>query len=240
MENNESSKISPPYIAWETFKSFLKTLKDSVVPNRIDYSMMPSTMSGFNKAGIMTALRFFSLIDSNDNTTEKLTELVDAYESAKWAEMVKTTLVPAYRNIIGGLKLNAATKKELDEKFGDASSTMKDRFIRFYILMLKESGIEVSQYLTAKQNKPRKSGPRKSKQKKTCRMTPNEKPINEFAQPILGSTPEGMFDQPIPIASDSRYHIRVPKNITISQFELVKAAVGVVETLAKQNEESKK
>ncbi len=240
MENNESNKISPPYISWDTLKNFLRTLKDSAVPSRIDSSMMPSTMSGFNKAGVTSALRFFSLIDSNGEAADYLKEIVEACDTKDWSDAAKKILVPAYRNIIGDLKLNTATRKQLEEKFGEASSTMKDRFIRFYIPMLQDVDIEVSPYLTARQNKPRKSGLKKTVKKKKYRTAQGERSFVEPDQPTLNVAPEGMFDQPIPIVSDNSCYIRIPRNITVSQVALVKAAVAFIEAMAQQNKESKK
>lgn len=236
MKHNDSSKISPPYIPWETFKNFLRTLKESATPSRIDYSMMPSTMSGFYKAGVTTALRFFSLIDSEGETTNELDELAKACETEKWPEAVKKILVSAYSNIIGDLQLGSATRKQLEEKFEGASATMKDRFIRFYIPLLQDAGEQVSPYLTARQNKPRRSGPRKTTRRKKHKPKQNGGQPSEPYQP--DSTPEGMFDQPIPI-SDSNCFIRVPMNITTEQVALVKAAVDFIEAIAKQRKGSK-
>lgn len=237
MKQNDSSKFSPPYIAWETLKTYLRTLKDSAVPNRIDASMMPPTMSGFSKAGIASALKFFSLVDSNSETTSNLKEMVDACDTEKWSDAVKRILVPAYAGIIGDLKLNSAIRKELEEKFGDATAAMKSRLIRFYIPMMQDAGEEISPYLTARQNKPRKGGPRKTTKKKK-RSTTQDNNGRSTYQPPASNTPEGMYDQIIPIGTDNKSIIRVPRDINSNQFELVQAAVKVIEIMAKQNKES--
>lgn len=239
MKQNDSSKVSPPYIGWETLKTYLRTLKDSAVPNRIDASMMPSTMSGFSKAGVTSTLKFFSLIDSNSKTTNNLKEIVDACDTDKWTDAVKNILVPAYADIIGDLKLNSAIRKELDEKFGDATSAMKGRFIRFYLPMMQDTGEQISPYLTARQNKPRKRSPRKTTRKKRDTAQQDINRRNESRPPSQDSTPKDMFDQPIPIGADNKSFIRVPRNITNGQFELVKAAVNVIEQMANQNKEGK-
>jgi len=239
MELKELSKISPPYIPWETLKSFLKTIKKAAVPDRIDSSMMPTTMSGFNKAGVTTALKFFSLIDANGDATSKLKQIVGACETGSWPGAIKELLVPAYSNIIGDLKLSTATRNQLDEKFGGASSAMKDRFIRFYIPMLQEAGEQVSPYLTLRQNRQSKSGP-----KKIAKKQPKAPPSGDAGlgggQPQPEETPSGFYDQPIPITSDTPCYIRVPRNITTDQMVLVDAAVAFIRAMAKQNEESNK
>jgi hypothetical protein len=234
MKQNDSNKHRPPYIAWETLKTYLRTLKDSAVPNRIEASMMPPTMSGFCKAGVTSALKFFSLIDSNSETTGNLKEIVGACDTEKWSDAIKKILVPAYADFIGELKLESAIRKELEEKFEDATAAMKGRHIRFYLPMMQEAGEKISTYLTARQNKPRKSGTRKTKKKKKQII----RHYDESSEGVGQMTPKGMFDQLIPIGENNNSLIRVPRNITVSQFELVKAAVNVIEAMAKQNEGS--
>ena len=193
--NNEQSRNSPPYIPWETLKGFLKAIKDSTVPNRMDTSMMPSSMSGFSKAGVTSTLKFFSLIDSDGTTTKELKTLVDALDTNHWSDIIKSILVPAYTNIIGDLRLDKATKRELEEKFGNSSSEMKDRFIRFYIPMMKDAGQEISPYITVRQNKPRKSGTKKSAKKLQETPRNEDRPIH--IRHSASTIPEGMIALPL-------------------------------------------
>ena len=236
MKTSESNKVSPPYVPWETFKTFLKTIKDSAVPDRIDSSMMPPAMSGFSKAGVTTALRFFSLIGSDGQTKTSLNEIVDALESREWPEKVKKILVPAYSDIIGDLKVDVATRKQLDEKFKDAASqAMKDKVIRFYIPMLQDAGETISPYLMQRQSRPRKSGLRKTKERQKNDTTQENGGSSSTKHPPTSKDPEGLFDLPMMgITPDS--FIRVPKNITPDQVNVVKAAADYLAVIAKQNE----
>ncbi|MGA2678326.1 MAG: hypothetical protein ABSF37_03375 [Sedimentisphaerales bacterium] len=238
MELKELSKISPPYIPWETLKNFLKILKESATPNRIDSSMMPSSMSGFSKAGVMSALKFFSLIDSSGGTTKNLKQIADAMDTDGWAEAIKRILMPAYANIIGDLKLDTATRNELNEKFGETSLEMKDRFIRFYIPMLQDAGEKISPYLTLRQNRQSKGGPKKIAKKQS--KEPLTSGAGEGGQSQQEETPSGFYDQPIPITSDTPCYIRVPRNITTDQMGLVDAAVAFIKAMASHNKEGKK
>jgi hypothetical protein len=141
-------------------------------------------------------------------------------------------LFPAYKDIIGDLKLESATRKEVDEKFGDASFEMKDRFIRFYIAMLKEAGETMSPYLTQRQSKPRK--------KRTAREQQSDRTTEDNStppSPLTNKVPEGMLEQPIFIEGG---YIRFPKNITTNQVNLVEAAVTIIKAIAAQNEKGKK
>lgn len=239
MKNNESGNISPPYIPWETLKTFLRTLKESAVPNRIDSSMMPTTMSGFNKAGVTTALKFFSLIDSDGDAKSTLKEVVDAIETKEWPSVVKNILIPAYDDIVGDLKVDTTTRKQLEERFGEASQAMKERFIRFYIPLLQDAGETVSPYLMQRQSGPRKSGPRKTIRRRRETSQDDDR-SGSTRQTPASKTPDDMFEQIFPIGMDNKSFIRVPRNIDNNQFELVKAAINVIEIMAKQNTESKK
>lgn len=237
MKQNDSSKVRPPYIAWETLKTYLRTLKDSAVPNRIEASMMPPAMSGFSKAGVTSTLKFFSLTDSNGETTRNLKEIVNACDTEKWADTVQKILIPAYDDIIGELKIESAIRKELEEKFGDTTNAMKSRFIRFLLPLMEDAGKQISPYLTQRQNKPRKKRAKITKKKRD--NTQQQHPDRQ-STPYQDSTPDGMFDQLVPIAGvKEKCFIRFPQNITQKQFEMVKAAVAFIEAMAKQNEVSK-
>lgn len=240
MKQNDSNKISPPYIAYEALKNYLRTLKDSAVPNRIEASMMPPTMSGFSKAGITSTLKFFSLTDSNGETTSDLKEIVDACDTEKWSDAVQKILVPAYDDIIGDLEIKAAIRTQLEEKFGDATNAMKDRFIRFLLPLMKDAGKEISSYLTQRQSKPRKRKSKKTAKKKQSKPQQSSDGQDQYPPQYQDETPDGMFDQLIPIAGvKKKCFVRVPQNITQKQFEMVKAAVAFIEAMTKQNEESK-
>ena len=230
-------ELKPPYVAFETFKTFLRALKESAVPNRIDSSMMPTSMSGFNKTGVTTALKFFDLIDSDGHTTSNLRKLVESLDSDEWPVAVKEILLPSYDDIVGDLKLETATRRQLDEKFVDASVSMKDRFIRFYIPLMEDAGIKVSPYLKQRQTRPKRSV---SKKNTSTRKQKNQKenPASDPATPP-GDTPSSMFDQLIPMQGiNEKSFIRIPKSINMAQFEMVKAAVAFIEVMAKQNDSS--
>jgi len=234
MANNDSSKGTPPYIAWDTFKTFLGVLKQSAVPNRIDPSMMPSTMSGFNKVGVTTALRFFSLIDANNNTKADLKKLVGAYDTGDWSNAIQETLLPGYLDLMGDLDISGATRHQLNEKFSDASAGMRDRFARFYISMLGESDITVSPYLKARQNRARKKNPKATTKKQTTLAQTEGSSRGNSDHTEHDAPPDGMFQMPIPIRNDNGSFIRVPRNITKTEVQIVKSVMAVIEMMAAQ------
>ena len=54
----------PPYVSFKTFQTFLEFLSEGM-PNRIDRSVWLNKFSGSNGTQIMTAIKFFEVIDIN-------------------------------------------------------------------------------------------------------------------------------------------------------------------------------
>ena len=73
---------SPPYLAFSTLRSFIERLGEKPLPPRIDRSMMDG-ISGGNQAYLFGALKFFGLLTSNHEVTDRLTRLVTADENER-------------------------------------------------------------------------------------------------------------------------------------------------------------
>lgn len=231
--SSEIKQPALPYVSYPAFKAFIAHLHDTVITAQIDNTMMPRTMSGGVRAAIISALKTLGLTDAQGNTTQKLKSLIDAYNTNGWSEALKKYILPAYSDIIGNIDLKSVTPKQMDNLFQNASAEMKEKYLRFFLTVNKEAGIEYSPHL-----KIRKRGPSKRPGKTTQKTENIDNPPP--AGNIGEQTPVGMFDQPIPIASAERSFIRVPMNITVNQAAMVKAVVAVIEAIAQQNEEGKK
>ena len=59
---NIKNKI-PPYVSFKTFQTFMEFLSNGM-PSRIDRSVWVNKFSGSNGTQIMTAIKFFDLIDN--------------------------------------------------------------------------------------------------------------------------------------------------------------------------------
>jgi len=223
-----------PYVSYPTFKTFVGHLHDTVVTDQIDNTMMPQKMSGGARSAVTSALKSLNLIDDYNNTTTELKELVAAYGSKEWPEKIKEFILSVYSGTAKGIDLKSTTRKQMEGMFEGASQQMKDKYLRFFLSANKDAGIEYSPHLKIRRRQPKKrvdtSGQKggTSAQRKT--KPPKEPPKD-------AETPPNMFDLPIPIAAGS--FIRVPSNITVNQVPLVQAAVAFIETMAKQNVESK-
>jgi hypothetical protein len=71
---NIKNKI-PPYVSFKTFQTFLEFLSDGM-PSRIDRSVWVNKFSGSNGTQIMTAIKFFDLIDNNGVPNDDFKQLV--------------------------------------------------------------------------------------------------------------------------------------------------------------------
>src|SRR5437868_3491157 len=67
----------PPYIPLKTFLGFIQKLKDTVIPERVDGTLLRS-YSGSVGRQLVAALKFVSLIDGNNYATENLKKAVKA------------------------------------------------------------------------------------------------------------------------------------------------------------------
>lgn len=233
---NENKQPFLPYVSYPTFKTFIGHLQDTIVPEQIDNTMMPQKMAGGTRYAVTSALKSLGLIDDQSNTTPKLKELVTAFNNKEWPAVVKTNILSAYNNITESFDLKSATRKQVEGMFEDASPQMKDKYIRFFLSANKDAGIEYSPHLKIRRRLPKKR-PDTTTQKDGASGGKERKKLQRDTHKNE-KTPPDMFELPMPFASGS--YIRVPRNITVNQVALVKAAVEYLDAMAKQNEESTK
>ena len=230
--SDENKQPILPYVSYPTFKAIIRHLHETVVTDQIDNTMMPSGFSGSSRAAVTSALKSLGLIDAQNNTTQKLKDLVDAYDTQNWPAIVKRCVLSSYAEITGGVELKSATRKQVNEMFKDTTPQMRDKCIRFFLSANKEADVEYSPHLKIRRRLPKKRIDTASPKKKVSgkKESRAQEEISEVKK-----TSANMFDQPIPIASDDNCFIRVPRNISVSEVELVKAAVAFIEAMAKQN-----
>lgn len=222
-----------PYVPFQTFLAFIRHLADNVVTDQIDNTMMPGKFSGSSRTWVTSALKSLKLIDAKNNTSPNLKELVDAYQGKDWAAKLKEHVLSIYTNIPESVDLKSVTPKQLEDLFPDMSQQMRDKSIRFFLAANKEAGIEYSPLLKRKKVSPRRRSETATRKRTKVDKQSQKPPIET---PKHDKPASDMFELPIPIAPNSC--IRVPRNITASQVALVKAAIGYLEAMAKQNEET--
>lgn len=149
MATETRKSATPPYIAFPTFLSFIKGLGETGVPSRIDKSLLRN-MSGSNQSALLSALKWFSLIDEAGAHGERLEALVKAAAADKAGEVLKGNLPLAYAFMAdGSIDVGRATGAQLEEKFREygLSGETVAKAMSFFLAACKEAGIPVSAHI---------------------------------------------------------------------------------------------
>jgi len=149
MSDKSDKKVLPPYVSFKSFTSFIKGLRDSTLPTQIDRSMMRS-MSGAQQSSMISALRYFHLIDENDKPTAPMKQLVEASDENQ-KDVLKAALEAAYSFLFDDAEfdLERATGQQLADKFraqGITGSTVI-KSTSFFLAAAKEVGIKYSAHI---------------------------------------------------------------------------------------------
>lgn len=147
----------PPYVPFKTFVSFIKKLKDTTVPERIDSSVLRSYSGGI--AGQLTAaLKYLHLIGEDGKTDDALNSIVTEYETNEWPDSLKNLVVnDGYNDLIGGLNVQIATRAQLEEKFrtAGADGEVLRKCVAFYIAAALAAGIKLSPHILERKKRGR-------------------------------------------------------------------------------------
>ena len=114
-QGNEKS-VSAPYVAFKTFKNFIRSLSVNGLPSHIDKSVM-SGMSGGVQSHLSSTLRFLGLVNEDLSPTSLLESLVDCCGSESWQETLAALIQASYLDILAGVDLEKATPDQLDKCF---------------------------------------------------------------------------------------------------------------------------
>ncbi|NCG34970.1 MAG: hypothetical protein GWO78_03100 [Dehalococcoidales bacterium] len=161
---NIKNKI-PPYVSFKTFQTFLECLSDGM-PSRIDRSIWVNKFSGSNGTQIMTAIKFFNLIDSEGIPNDDFKNLVS--RDLDLQKKIFRKLLFKYYEPIFNLDLTKATRYQFREAF-KSFGTKEGVLIKceaFFIQASKYSNIVLSTHILARRHNVNISNSsEKSKQK---------------------------------------------------------------------------
>ncbi|MBG0802969.1 DUF5343 domain-containing protein [Methylocystis sp. H4A] len=160
-------RVAAPYIAYQTLKTFIAPLKEHVVPNRIDKSLLRS-FSGAVQGQLMTALKFLKLMEDDGRPTDALKSLVAAYGTDEWQGALYTVLGSSYPQMFV-LPLASVSPSEFGEAFKKAypcEGETLSKGVRFFLNAATEAGVHLSPFLT-KGAKPRASSGGNGSKRKT-------------------------------------------------------------------------
>lgn len=228
-ENNADGKsTTPPYLPFKTLKRLLESFKDKAAPLRIDSSVLGS-FSGSDRAALLPALRFLSLIDKDHHKTTILDELVSSIgNEIEWKKALKSIITDSYADTIGSLDISSASRKQLEERFENASDSraVVDKCVRFYIAAAVEAGIPLSSFIIERQKtKGERRAPKTKQQRETGGETPNKPTGNATATP---ETPAGYKEFSLRIKGQQPVRVWVVEgikeddwNLAYKQFSLI-------------------
>jgi hypothetical protein len=109
---------TPPYIPYQTFKTFLQDLEEHGIPGRVDNTALKRFSGGVARQ-LKTALRFLHLIDGDDHPTDDLSALSGAFGGDGWPAALAELLRVRYSPVMSQIELAQATPGQLREAFKD-------------------------------------------------------------------------------------------------------------------------
>lgn len=174
MKTENITESKPPYVAYKTFSNFIKSLRESGVPGRIDRSVLPG-LSGAAQSFLLAALRYLGLISNDGTPTAQLKDLVENPQNEK-AVLTKAVKEKYTFLFEGGFNINSSTDALLSEKFkeqGVNGSTIV-KAVSFFTSLCESAGIQTSPHLKGKRaaNGVSSSTPRKYKKRKPADEPP--------------------------------------------------------------------
>jgi len=156
----------PPYVSFKTFQTFLEFLSEGM-PNRIDRSVWLNKFSGSNGTQIMTAIKFFNLIDKDGAPNDDFRNLVS--RDLDLQKKIYRKLLYKFYSPIFNLDLTSATKAQLRESFR-SFGTKEGVIVKcesFFIQAAKYSNIMLSSHILARRHNTNISEKTKSKSTKS-------------------------------------------------------------------------
>jgi hypothetical protein len=227
-DEQESSKLVPPYISWQTFDAFVAQMKSTVVPTRIDPSVLKH-MSGTVQSQLLSGLKFLRLIETDNTTSPALRELVAVYETPKWKEHLGRLLKETYAPLLGpALDITTTTSSQLKERFRDAGvgGETIDKCVRFLLMGFKAANVQYSPLLHLRQRAPRQTVTGKRPRLGGLPVT-EQPPVNTIDRDV---PPDGTFKIPLDILRINAT-IYLPEGISEARWEQISGYVKTVISL---------
>ncbi len=156
----------PPYVAFKTFQTFLEFLSQGM-PSRIDRSVWVNRFSGSNGTQLMTAIKFFELVDSDGVPSQDFNSLVSKDLSIQ-KKTLRKILFKFYDHIFE-LDLDNATRyqfREAFKKFGTKEGVLV-KCESFFIQAAKFSDISLSNHILARRHNNKSNSNEKIKSQTT-------------------------------------------------------------------------
>lgn len=222
-KGSEESRPLPPYIPFKTFTNFVQKLSETVIPERIDSSLLRS-YPGSVARQLKAALRYLKLIDGDGNTTSTLVDVVKSYGTGTWKQMLADMLADAYQPVLDGLNLDTGTLGQLQQKFRNqgADGQMLQKCITFYLSALREAELTFSPHFVERV--------RRAERKPRERKKPTD--ARSQGQPGAGEEPEtqvpptgGTVKFSFPIPDKPAATIFLPADLAAEDWEMIDSMI---------------
>lgn len=175
--NATPAGFRPPYLAFQTFWSFLEKLCEKPLPPAIDRSLMDGK-SGSDQVQLFAALRSFALINDEKEVLPPLTKWA-AEDDAGRVVMLRDWVMEYYAEPMR-VSASNGTEAQLNSSFTDAfkmtSADTKRKSMTFFLHAARKAGIELSPHFPATRSGsggPSTPRPKKAKAAKRIPPPPN-------------------------------------------------------------------
>jgi hypothetical protein len=212
MAEANGKKSTPPYVAYPSFRSFIKGLAETHVPDRIDKTVM-TKYSGSTQYALLPALQWLGLIDDFGTPQSVMHEITSTDD-----EEYKTTLLKIIKDkysflFNGEFDLAKASSGQVIEAFKrqDISGSTITKCMSFFLVAAKEAGIAVSAHVKAPQAK-RTPAAKKPKQANKPDITTKDEDEDLAVQP-----PEGTEKISFSLRDKPNVVIYFPKGLTVEE-----------------------
>jgi hypothetical protein len=217
-------RAAPPYLPFKTFLNFLDMLSATVVPHRIDASVM-SKYPGSIKAQLRAALGYIRAIDEQGIVQASFKELVRARGTDRWREVFADQFFDWYRSVVGDLDLDTATLSQLKDRFKSAGAdgSVMIKATRFYLAGLDEAGVTYSPHF--KQRGALTGGmttarPKKPKPARARTTDPND--VDDQQDVVV---PDGFRRLSLPLMTGENALLILPGSMAEPEWDMLSAYV---------------
>lgn len=135
----------PPYVSYRAFRSCVGRLRHGELPDRIGREALGSRLSPSVRTQVMTALRFFGLVDELDGPTDRLRAMLATYQTPEWRPSLANLVADAYGTLLTDVTPPAATAAfaaALAERYRTKTEVAR-KCATFFVHAARDAGIEV-------------------------------------------------------------------------------------------------
>lgn len=212
-------EASPPYISFTTTLNFINSLREAVLPNRIDRTLL-SGQAGGTQTYILSALRFLGFTENDGTPTSRFSAWTanPTEEKRILSEAIREGY-PFFFN--GECNIEAATEGEVTDilnRYFDYNGSTARKAISFFVAACDFADIQISPHLKGKRGGGSSGGPKRAKKRKTNGNPAPQDPVAEIKQVI----PSGMNVATLPLSADGSRYVRLEAPRTISTGELTR------------------